>query len=176
MPRAGIERIEGARLADFGTFRLGGACRALLDCHGADALVAAVEETRAADTPFVLIGGGSNLLISDHGYDGMVIRFASGPAPEPSGQLLELCAGTALDDAARIAAEAGLEGLTCCTGIPGTVGGAIVGNAGAWGRQIADRLVDVTVLTPDGRRQTIPSAELDFGYRRSRFQRAKRGK
>lgn len=169
MASAGYERIEGARLAGYGTFRLGGPCRALLDCRGPEALAEAL--WAAAGVPRVVIGEGSNVLFSDAGYDGVVIRYAApGAAIARAGDVLTVPGAARLDDVAQYAAEAGLDGVGFCSGIPGTVGGAVAGNAGAWGRQIADCLVDVTLVGPDGRTETVPAAALGFVYRGSRLQ------
>ena len=158
----------GARMAEYTTFRLGGPCRRLFDCPTADSVAAAVRAVRAAGEPFRLIGGGSNLLVADAGLPAAVVRFVT-PAPEilrEDGRLV-VSAGTALDDLAAFAARAGLGGLTFATGIPGTVGGAVAGNAGAFGEQIADRLVSLTLLEPDGAVREAPRDALRFSYRDS---------
>ncbi len=151
------------QLAPYTTFRLGGPCRGLIDCQTPDQLKSVIAR---AGKNAILIGGGSNLLVSDAGVDATVIRYYSEtPQVMRDGDELMVYGGTLLDDLARIAVEQGLEGLVCCTGIPGTVGGAIVGNAGAFGEQIGDRLVSVSLLDGD-----VSPADLQLGYRRSRLQ------
>jgi UDP-N-acetylmuramate dehydrogenase len=155
-------------LRDFTTFRLGGPCRAMLECRTPEELLAAV---RQADGDFILIGGGSNLLVSDAGVDAAFIRYLSAtPDVRREGEELRVSGSTLLDDLARVSAEAGLDGLICCTGIPGTVGGAIAGNAGAFGEQIGDRVASVTLMDRSGRVREAAAAELGFAYRRSSLQ------
>ncbi len=156
-------------LAELTTFRLGGPCRGFVDCAGPDELMRAVAWLREQDLPFFVIGEGSNILASDEGVPCHVVRFLS-PEPEireVSQGCFRVGAGTRLDDLALFAARQGLDGLSFAHGIPGTVGGAIVGNAGAFGRQISDVLEKVTLLEPDGRRLTLRADQLGFGYRQS---------
>ncbi len=168
MTPVGAPVRPGARLADYTTFRLGGPCRRLIDCATAEQVAAAVAAARAAGEPFRLIGGGSNLLIADAGLPETVVRFAADiPDIRREDNRVSVSAGTAFDELAAFAARAGLGGLTFATGIPGTVGGAIAGNAGAFGEQIADRLVAVTLLEPDGVVRAIPRGALRFAYRDS---------
>jgi len=124
-----------------------------------------------AGVAFTLIGGGSNLLVSDHGLDTMVIRYACGGAPvQVSGPLLDVGAGMSLDSLAAFSVEQGLAGLVYCSGIPGTVGGAIAGNAGAFGKQLGDHVVSVRVMDRTGAVREVEGGELRFAYRASRLQ------
>lgn len=158
----------GPRLSDFTTFRLGGPCRGLVTCSTRLELRRAVEQLGEVGEPFLLIGGGSNLLVSDKGLDAHVIRYVSEkPLIVRQGNDLAVQASTRLDDLASYAVLNGLDGLICCTGIPGTVGGAIAGNAGAFGEQIGDRVITVTVMDRNGIERELAAEELDFGYRRS---------
>lgn len=158
----------GPRLSDFTTFRLGGPCRGLVTCTTRLELRRAVEQLGEVGEPFVLIGGGSNLLVSDAGLDAHVVRyFSEKPLIARQGNDLTVQASTRLDDLAAFTVLNGLDGLICCTGIPGTVAGAIAGNAGAFGEQIGDRVVAVTVMDRNGIERELAAEELDFGYRRS---------
>ncbi len=169
----GMTMEESASLRDYSTFRLGGACRVLVSCDRPSALQDAIRRLVADHEPHVLIGGGSNLLISDDGYDGVVVRYCSeAPRIDVDGSVLQVDACTELDELARFAAEHGLEGLNCCTGIPGTVGGAIVGNAGAWGKQIGDSLRHVTLMDDRGELREAAPESLGFAYRRSNLQQS----
>ena len=155
-------------LSECTTFRLGGPCRSLVTCETPEQLIDAVKASRGK---FILIGGGSNLLVADAGVAGIVIRYASDdPRIERDGDEVVVAGSTMLDDLAAFAVEQGLDGLICCTGIPGTVGGAIAGNAGAFGEQIGDRLVSVDLLDAGGTRRTAKPEELAFAYRQSRLQ------
>ena len=166
------EPVSGAPLSSCGTFRLGGPCRRLYDCATPDDVAEAARDLRAAGDPFVLIGGGSNLLFSDHGYRGDVIRFATAADPRPTDGGLRVAAGCDLDDLVAATVESGLDGLVACSGIPGTVGGAVVGNAGAWGKQIGDVLAAAELLGPGGTRRWARAEELGFAYRDSRLKRS----
>lgn len=166
-----ITVIPRAPLRAFTTFHLGGACRALVFCETAVQVGQAVECLAEADEPFLLIGGGSNLLVSDVGLDCVVIRFATQQFDvQCEGMDLIVGAGTPLDDVAHFAVRAGLDGLLFATGIPGTVGGAVAGNAGAFGEQMADRVLSLDLVGRDGRRREATRDDLDFSYRASSLQ------
>lgn len=169
----GVIVQEMAPLRDYTTFRLGGECRSVMSCDRPESLQAVVQDLVSEHEPYVLIGSGSNLLISDEGYEGVVVRYCGDtPRIEQDSLSLHVDAGTVLDDLAKYAADLGLVGLNCCTGIPGTVGGAIVGNAGAWGKQIGDVLDRVTVMDRAGEVREAAAGSLGFGYRRSDLQRS----
>ncbi|OQW96171.1 MAG: UDP-N-acetylenolpyruvoylglucosamine reductase [Verrucomicrobia bacterium A1] len=158
----------GARLADVTTFRLGGPCRALVECPDARSLAGAVTALRAAGLPFLLIGGGSNLLVSDEGFAGVVVRLASdAPAFRCDGEEIVAAASAPLDALAAFSVRQALEGLLFASGIPGTVGGAVAGNAGAFGEDVSGRLVSVTVLDPDGQIREEDPSRFRFAYRHS---------
>lgn len=157
-----------APLSDFTTFHLGGTCPALLSCQTPTQLEKAIQSCLAENIPFILIGGGSNLVVSDQGTDCHVIRYVSEtPLIERQDNDLIVSASTSLDALAKYAAENGLEGLGCTSGIPGTVGGAIVGNAGAFGKQIGDVVKSITILDKRGLKKDLSSDELGFTYRNS---------
>lgn len=162
--------IEQARLENYTTFRLGGPCQVLQECRTPQELLAAVHEFNTTKTPFLLIGGGSNLVVSDHGLDTAVIRYVS-PTPiiERDGNDVIVSGSTELDALALFCVDEGLEGLNYTTGIPGTVGGAVVGNAGAWGKQVGDVLKSVTLLEPNGTQKEADNVYCGFQYRHSRL-------
>ncbi len=158
----------GAPLSGYTTFKLGGPCAALVDCQTPGQLETAVQYFLKENIKFILIGGGSNLLVCDQGIGCYVIRYASEtPLVERHGNELTVAAGSQIGHVARFAAEAGLQGLNYMTGIPGTVAGAIVGNAGAFGRQISDALKSVCVIDCQGRSKDIPVSAIKFSYRNS---------
>lgn len=130
-------------------------------------LEAATEEARRTNTPVVLIAGGSNVLVADDGWDGLVIvnRIRG---IEIEGNDVRARAGTRWDEVVDAANEAGLSGLECTAGIPGTVGGMVYGNAGAYGQSVSDKLSGVQVLK-DGKIYDVTKEESEFGYRESRF-------
>ena len=164
----GIASEPDAPLAAYTTFRLGGPSPLLIHCRLPDEVIAAVRALHARSLPYVFIGGGSNLLVADAGLPSVVVRYvAECPAIQRHGELLHVSGGTLLDDLARYAVECGLGGLVNCSGIPGTVGGAIAGNAGAFGWQIGDALASAQLLTRDGTVHAGAPGSLGFGYRHS---------
>jgi UDP-N-acetylmuramate dehydrogenase len=165
---AGVRVVPGARLAEVTTFRLGGPCRALVECPDARSLALAATALRTANVPFLLIGGGSNLLASDEGFDGVVVRHASdAPAFRCEGEEVVASAAAPLDALAAFSVRQGLDGMLFASGIPGTLGGAVAGNAGAFGEDVSGRLVSVTVLDPDGKIREEDPSRFRFAYRHS---------
>jgi len=155
-------------LSQYTTFQLGGPCQGLISCRTPEELCEAVTRCNQEALPFILIGGGSNLLVSDEGLNCHVIRFFSDiPLIEKEKTNLVVSGSTQLDHLAQFAAENGLEGLNYTSGIPGTVGGAVAGNAGAFGKQIGDVLTEAVLLTPKGKQKTVHTEDLDFSYRYS---------
>ena len=166
-----MEVLENALLRDFTTFRLGGPCRRLITCETPRELEIVAGEFVAAGEKFELIGGGSNLLVADDGIDSAVVRYyTEKPRIRRHGNILEVDCGMLLDDLARFTVEHGLDGLVYASGIPGTVGGAIAGNAGAFGKQIGDRTVSVLLMDHTGRKRWENGENLGFAYRGSRLQ------
>lgn len=157
-----------AWLTDYTTFRLGGACRELVTVSDAPAAAEIVRNWQAAGIPWRVMGGGSNLLVADAGIPEAVLRMVSNrPDCRWEQGLICVTAGTALDALAQYAAEEGVAGLGFASGIPGTVGGGICGNAGAFGTALGDVLERVEVLTRAGEVQAMSRQQLQFGYRGS---------
>ncbi len=159
---------ENQSLSDCTTFRLGGPCPLFIDNPSADQLSALIQLLNKTEMPSLVIGQGSNLVISDEGLDCAVIRFFSEtPKVEADGNRITVSGDTLLDDLALFTIENNIGDLTFCSGIPGTVGGGIAGNAGAFGRQMGDHLVSAEILRLDGNVRTITPDELAFSYRHS---------
>lgn len=169
LTKLGVKVIENALLKNYTTFRLGGPCPILFECATPLQIEQTVKFLLAVGQPFYLIGGGSNLLVFDGGLDCAVIRYLSvDPQIEILDNVCRLSASTVLDDAAAYLAVAGFEGLNFASGIPGTVGGAVVGNAGAFGRQIGDHVREVDLINiQTGQKRTLAGVDLDFAYRYS---------
>jgi UDP-N-acetylmuramate dehydrogenase len=171
IPAPSLEKIgarvsANARLSNFTTFRLGGPCPLFVDCTSR-AVFAAAWPLLADQYP-VLLGGGSNLLVSDDGLQQPVIRYVSiEPEILFKGDDVVVSAGTSLDDLARLSAERGRDGMVMCSGIPGTVGGAVAGNAGAFGEQIGDRVIMIETIDRCGKIRERHPEDLHFAYRRS---------
>ena len=158
-------------LTDYTTFRLGGPCRELVAVAEAKAAAEVLRGWNAAGVSWRAMGGGSNLLVADGGIPEAVLRVHSAvPDCRIEGGFFIVSAATELDALARFAAEEGLAGLGFAAGIPGTVGGGICGNAGAFGASLGDVLERVEVLTRAGDLKSIPREGLVFGYRCSSLQ------
>ena len=161
-----------ALLKDHTTFRLGGPCRELATARGPDAALRILERWTAEGRPWLPLGGGSNLLVADRGLpDHSILQLAPMPDPvEPSADVF-IWAGTLLDDLVAATCSAGLAGLEDFSGIPGTLGGAVCGNAGAFGHSLSDVVTDVDLWTPSRGLHTLPASALDYAYRSSALQR-----
>ncbi|HBA86261.1 MAG TPA: UDP-N-acetylenolpyruvoylglucosamine reductase [Verrucomicrobia bacterium] len=167
----GVKIHPHARLSDYTTLRLGGICPCLLDCGNAKSLLETVRQLAHRKMDFILIGGGSNLLVADAGLEQVVVRYYNEtPAIRREGNLVEVEGATLLDELAKYTVEQGLEGLVYGSGIPGTAAGAVAGNAGAFGRQIGDRVESVLLADRKGVTRWEKASLLDFGYRKSRLQ------
>lgn len=169
------ERVQlGAPLARYTAARLGGPAEALLEVFTADELAQAVDLAWSTDAGFTLLGGGTNVLISDGGVRGLVIiNRARAVQFEADGALPAVWAesGANLGVIARQAAVYGLSGLEWAAGIPGTLGGAVVGNAGAHGGDMAGNLLVADILQPEGIRGFWPVDRLEYAYRSSALKR-----
>jgi len=162
--------ILNAKLEHYTTFRLGGPCRFLYECQTPEELLSIISQLNHEQSPYILIGGGSNLVVSDEGIDCAVIRYASSyPIIERNNTLVTVSGSTSLDALALFCVNEGLEGLSFATGIPGTVGGAVVGNAGAWGKQVGDALDSISVIDKNGTVKEISPQMCAFEYRHSRL-------
>lgn len=149
------------------SFRAGGAARWFAVPETAEELKAVLAACRKADTPWYVIGNGSNLLVSDKGFPGVIISTDKFDRLEVNGTEISVGAGVMLSKLANTAYKAGLTGLEFAAGIPGTVGGACVMNAGAYGSEMINVLKSVTILTPEGNVETLPVEMLELGYRTS---------
>lgn len=157
------------RLSHFTTFRLGGSCRELVSVVDAASAADILRTWNAAGLPWRVMGGGSNLLVADAGLPERVLRFAA-ETPEcrlATDGTLEVSAATPLDALPEFAAANGRGGVGFASGIPGTVGGGVCGNAGAFGRQLGDVLDRVEILTRAGELRRLPRSALEFAYRAS---------
>ena len=149
------------------TFRTGGPAEILVTPDFGQ-LPEVTAYCRAGQIPFLVIGNGSNLLCGDGGVDGVVIEIGKRMSDiSVEGDLITAQSGALLSGIAAKAAAEGLTGFEFAAGIPGSIGGAVVMNAGAYGGEMKDVLVSVRVLTPEGEILTIPASELDLSYRHS---------
>lgn len=158
---------EQEPMAKHTTFRVGGPADVLVTPDEKN-LMQVIAVARSQKIPVTVIGNGSNLLVGDGGIRGLVVEIGQGmDFIEIQGKSMKVGAGTILSKAANAAAKAGLSGLEFASGIPGSLGGAIVMNAGAYGSEMKNVLEKVTVLTRDGEIRTLDAEALDLGYRHS---------
>lgn len=155
-------------MASHTTFRAGGAADFYLSPTSLSQLISVVNLCREETMPYFMIGNGSNLLVSDKGYHGVMISLEKGFREcFAEGDTIRAGAGMTLYKIAREARNHSLAGFEFAAGIPGTLGGAIVMNAGAYGSEISHVLKEAKVLTPKGQVLTLSVDELEFGYRTS---------
>jgi len=156
-------------LAKYTTFKTGGRARFYLEPQNPPQLKQAVVFAEKAKIPVYLIGAGSNVLISDHGLKGLVIRLAGAGFKKIDLRGDVICAGAGLNLSRLVnfAKDNCLGGVEFLTGIPGTLGGAIAGNAGAWGRSISDILEEARVMEYNGEIKSLKKSKAGFGYRYS---------
>ncbi|HEY7057823.1 MAG TPA: UDP-N-acetylmuramate dehydrogenase [Vicinamibacterales bacterium] len=168
-PAARVER--DAPLAPFTTFKVGGPADWLVRTQRADDVRRLVAVVREAGVPLVILGGGSNVLIADAGIRGVVIRIHGGDVVRLGPDRIRADAGSTINGLVRWTINRGVSGLEMWAGTPGTVGGAIYGNAHFHGRLIGDLVDQVEIVTTDGTVEHIPASDMEFGYDRSRLQR-----
>ncbi len=150
------------------TFRIGGPADYYLCPHSAKEIQKVVEICREEKLPYFILGNGSNLLVSDQGYRGVVIQLWKNVSDiRVEGCLIHAKAGASLAKIAAEALEEGLTGMEFAAGIPGTLGGAVVMNAGAYGGEMKDILKEVLVMDQQGRIFTLEKKDLKLGYRTS---------
>lgn len=163
---AGCAR-ENVMLAPYTTMRTGGPAALFAEARNAQQLARVHQWAQEKGLPLLILGNGSNLLIADSGFDGLVIHLGRALSEvSVFANTLTAQAGASLAAAARAAAQASLTGLEFAAGIPGSIGGAVCMNAGAYGGEIAQVIVSARVLTPEGVR-TVSKEELTLGYRSS---------
>jgi UDP-N-acetylmuramate dehydrogenase len=160
----------GAPLAPLTTFRVGGPADWLIETRSSDDVETSLSLARAASVPVTILGGGSNVLVSDAGVRGLVIRPRGGEVQAIDQGHIRADAAVTINGLVRWTINHGRAGLEAWAGTPGTVGGAIFGNAHFGGRLIGDLVSEVRVVAPDGSRADVPAAAMAFGYDRSRLQ------
>lgn len=150
------------------TFRVGGEADYFVMPQNASEIKAIVELCKNVRMPYYILGNGSNLLVSDAGYRGVIIQiYKEMNQIEVIGENVRVQAGALLSRVGNVALENELTGFEFAAGIPGTVGGAVVMNAGAYGGEMKDIIVNATVLTQAGEILTLNKEELELGYRTS---------
>ena len=171
---AGILYKENEPLSAHCTFRIGGPADLFVMPRDEDQLCQTVQFCKQSEIRYYLLGNGSNILFADEGFRGAVIDVSAEAAgmglsiyQNADGDYISAPAGLKLSELCKFALQHGYTGLEFAYGIPGTVGGAVYMNAGAYGGEMKDVLASVDVLTQDLEIKTIPAAELNLGYRYS---------
>ena len=160
--------LEAESMSRHTTFRIGGPADLFVVPKSVDEIAEVLKICREEKAPYFILGNGSNLLVSDKGYRGVVVQLYRGFGKiTVSGEEIHAQAGALLSGIAAAARDASLTGFEFAGGIPGTLGGAVVMNAGAYGGEMKDVLKEVTVLTPEGEILTLQTDELHMGYRTS---------
>ena len=156
------------------TFKVGGPADCLVSPSDAEQLAGVLKYLNKVEIPYFVIGNGSNLLVSDAGYRGVIIKVGEEMSRVTvEGNRIHAGSGASLAMVARAALDAGLTGLEFAAGIPGTVGGALIMNAGAYDGEMKMVVEEVTVVDAEGTLLTIDNATMEFGYRTSALKNQK---
>ena len=151
------------------TFRIGGKADFIAEPEKPEQIAELADLCKKEKVPFFIMGNGSNLLVSDDGYRGMIIHIADGMSRiTVEGTRITAQAGASLIKTAVTAKQHGLTGMEFASGIPGSVGGAVYMNAGAYGGEMKHIITSVKVLDQDGQIYEIAGADMEFGYRHSK--------
>ena len=163
-----VEILAAEPMKNHTTFRIGGPADALALPKTPEEVAEVVRFCYEHAQPYYVLGNGSNLLVSDEGYRGLVLQlYRNFNDIQVNGETITVQSGAMLAAVARTAYQTGLTGLEFASGIPGTIGGAVVMNAGAYGGEMKNVLKEVTVLTKEGEVLVIPAKALELGYRTS---------
>lgn len=181
----GVQIDRHVSLAPLTTIKVGGTAEYFATVRTVDQLIQLIRWAQQLSLPYLILGGGSNILISDQGVRGLVIHnrcrtlriepvqteCAQREPHQPMSPMLFVESGAALAGAARRSIQLGLTGLEWAVSVPGTVGGAVVGNAGAYGGEVKDSLTQATLLFPDGSVREYGLHDFDYAYRDSSLKR-----
>ncbi|HEX4348213.1 MAG TPA: UDP-N-acetylmuramate dehydrogenase [Vicinamibacterales bacterium] len=162
--------VANAPLAPFTTFRVGGPADWLLETRSSDEILRALRVASSIGVPVTILGGGSNVLVADMGVRGLVIRPRAGAILRTSESRVRADAGVTMNGLVRWTVLHGAAGLEAWAGTPGTVGGAVFGNAHFGGRNVGELIDSVELATRFGEVSRVAAGELGFAYDRSRLQ------
>ena len=168
---AGIQ--HHASLAPYTTFKVGGPADWLFHARSAEDVRAAIAAAVSDGIPVTILGGGSNVLVADAGVRGLVVRIHGGDVRAVSQDIVRADGGLTINGLVRWTINRGIAGVEMWAGTPGTVGGAIYGNAHFKGRLIGDLIESVELVATDGRESRLTGQQMEFGYDRSRLQRTR---
>ena len=174
--RYDCQLLKNEPLSKHTTFRIGGCCKALVNVNGSEVLSELVKYCNESGIRWTVLGNGSNVLVSDEGYDGVIFligkQFSAIEFLEDN--RVRCQAGAFLMNVARAVLEESLSGMECLAGIPGTIGGALYMNAGAYGGEMSDIVVSADYIDENGCIKTALAEDMDLSYRHSMFSGTKR--
>lgn len=160
--------LENEPMSKHTTFCIGGEAACFVKISSTEQLKKLIPYLRQIEVPYFILGNGSNLLVGDRGYDGVILQLKEKFSQiEVEGNLLRAKAGALLSQVAQCAMEHSLAGLSYASGIPGTVGGGVMMNAGAYGGEMKQVVEQVTVLDDEGEILVLDNETMEFGYRSS---------
>lgn len=169
----GLKVTRDELLSKHNSLRIGGPATLFVTATTTDALVAAVLFARERDIPYLVIGNGTNMLVADYGIDGLVIhnktQGISHEEHQDGTSLWRVDSGVLFSKLSRLTCQQGWTGLEWSNSVPGSVGGGVVSNAGAHGKELKDDMVSIQALTRDGVIEEWPTEKLQLGYRTSIF-------
>lgn len=158
-------------MKEFTTFRTGGPADVMVEPSCTAELAAIIRMLKEQDAPFYVLGNGSNVLVGDRGYRGVIINIGKEMSSiQITGTTMTVQAGAMLSTAARAAYDHSLQGMEFASGIPGSVGGAVFMNAGAYGGEMKQILLSATAVDADGSVVRYSAADMELGYRHSAFE------
>lgn len=164
---------KNIKLAPFTSFKIGGPAKLFVEAYGSDEIIESIKWAGAHSIDYFMLGGGSNILVNDAGYDGLVIKNVSSGI-KFDGNIISCDSGTTLSRLVQMAENHGFSGLEWAAGLPGTVGGAIIGNAACFGSEMAAITEEVEVYDPEEDKIfTLNNTQCDFAYRHSIFKAKK---
>lgn len=157
-------------MSEHTSFKIGGRADAFVSAGSVEEITALISYCKENNVPYMIVGNGSNLLVGDRGIRGVVIRVGENmQSCEVKGERVYAEAGILMSKLSNIILRAELTGFETLSGIPGTLGGGIYMNAGAYGGEMKDVVEEVTYIDTDGEIRTVKNAQLDFSYRHSMF-------
>ena len=162
--------LENQSLRQHNTFRTGGMAKYFTEPLNTEDILEAIRFAKENRLKYMIVGNGSNLLFSDEGYDGLIIKTSKLKGIERDGETLKVYSGELTPSVGAFAAINGLTGFEPLSGIPGSIGGGIYMNCGAYGTEIGNLISKVCFLYTDGEIKIFDRSELDFSYRSSSFQ------
>ena len=167
----GENLTTGESLASHAHFRIGGPADYFYTARTLSGLVFSVQTAWKNKYPVFIMGGGFNLLFDDRGYRGMVVKNAASGVTRITQEKYQVLSGTSLPDLIRFCIQEGLAGAEFLAGIPGTLGGAVAGNAGAFSRSISELISEAEILEKNGSTRKVDRDYFQFGYRESLLKR-----